>query len=283
MSRVFLGSRLLRHRLDVVPVSIVVLLACAQMAIFLVVDDWPALAAAGAILTVLQTTTIEIAHNHYHCQTFTLAAVNRLYEVLLFWQCGMPSGGWTLHHNVGHHRHYLNQAEGPGRDENYWMEPDGTPTSRGRYTIRLCELSYVVAWRNGRHHPALRRRFAAAMTLHAGLLSAMLWLRPAAAVFVFLIPVIAMMHFAAWVSYAQHAGLATQDELAASFNYTSHWKNVLTFNHGYHTAHHLKPGLHWSELPAFHATLADRIPPACIVDAPQRPDRRRWDDDCITS
>ena len=37
--------------------------------------------------------------------------------------------------------------------------------------------------------------------------------------------------------------------------------NVLTGNLGYHTAHHVKPKLHWSKLPEFHASIADRIPP----------------------
>ncbi len=31
-------------------------------------------------------------------------------------------------------------------------------------------------------------------------------------------------------------------------------------NFGYHTAHHLKPTAHWTELPEIHAQIASRIP-----------------------
>jgi hypothetical protein len=42
--------------------------------------------------------------------------------------------------------------------------------------------------------------------------------------------------------------------------------NILTGNLGYHTAHHVKPKLHWSKLPEFHATIADRIPDHLYIE-----------------
>ena len=37
------------------------------------------------------------------------------------------------------------------------------------------------------------------------------------------------------------------------------WYNILTCSLGYHTAHHMKMGLHWSKLPEYHAKIADKI------------------------
>ena len=38
-------------------------------------------------------------------------------------------------------------------------------------------------------------------------------------------------------------------------------KGTLGFNIGYHSAHHMKPALHWSQLAAFHwAEVAPHVP-----------------------
>jgi len=41
--------------------------------------------------------------------------------------------------------------------------------------------------------------------------------------------------------------------------------NLRTLNLGYHTAHHLRPRLHWSKLPALHARIVAGIPPELVV------------------
>ena len=40
--------------------------------------------------------------------------------------------------------------------------------------------------------------------------------------------------------------------------------NLRTLNLGYHAAHHARPRLHWSKLPALHAEIARAIPPELI-------------------
>lgn len=35
-------------------------------------------------------------------------------------------------------------------------------------------------------------------------------------------------------------------------NFTGKWLNFWAMNNGYHTVHHLWPGLHWSKLPEAH-------------------------------
>ena len=41
--------------------------------------------------------------------------------------------------------------------------------------------------------------------------------------------------------------------------------NALLFNNGYHTVHHLKPGVHWSQTPELHAQHVAKIHPSLLV------------------
>ena len=46
-----------------------------------------------------------------------------------------------------------------------------------------------------------------------------------------------------------------------SRNHIGRVLNWCLFNNGFHTAHHMRPGLHWSELPDFHREIAANIHP----------------------
>ena len=82
-------------------------------------------------------------------------------------------------------------------------------------------------------------------------------------IFVVLPQVMALLTFEA--TYDHHSGLYTEDPMEGSRNITSRFYNLARFNLGYHTAHHLKPGVHWTRLPELHAELEPRIPAALIA------------------
>jgi fatty acid desaturase len=64
------------------------------------------------------------------------------------------------------------------------------------------------------------------------------------------------------VNLLQHEGCDPDTPLGESRNFVGRAGNWLLFNNGFHTAHHLRPGLHWSELPALHASIRARLPHA---------------------
>jgi fatty acid desaturase len=68
------------------------------------------------------------------------------------------------------------------------------------------------------------------------------------------------------VDYLNHYGCDERSDnpFEHANNSLAWWFNYTTHNFGYHTAHHMRPGAHWTELPAIHQTIADRIPKRCL-------------------
>ncbi len=58
--------------------------------------------------------------------------------------------------------------------------------------------------------------------------------------------------------YVQHHLTDADSPWRHSRDFTGRLNNLLHFNHGYHSVHHVDRALHWSEWPAAHALVADQ-------------------------
>jgi fatty acid desaturase len=63
------------------------------------------------------------------------------------------------------------------------------------------------------------------------------------------------------INHVQHDGCDPDSEYNQARNFTGRWLNWWVFNNGFHTAHHLRPGLHWSRLRQHHQEIRARIDP----------------------
>jgi beta-carotene hydroxylase len=247
---------ILRYREDRWTVAYTLMVLAVQLALFFGVESlwWTLLLVV--LFQPLQGVAIACNHYQHHVPVFTRRLPNRLYEVVLFLQTGTPPYLITLHHNLGHHVHYRE----PQRDTLGWRRPDGS--KRGLWECLWRNSVGHVSWTMaiGRRHPKVYRRFKVMAAVSLLPLLALFWVSPAKALIVFVLPMLLAVLNVARLGYEQHAGLDLDDHLTASRNIENWWFNLFTFNSGYHTAHHLRPGLHWSRLPAFHRELAHRIP-----------------------
>ena len=128
------------------------------------------------------------------------------------------------------------------------------------YTLWTTLTAYPRAFKVGRRFPKAQRQFVIFSLLTLALVIGLVWFRPLAGLLVFALPMVVSLTYTAWVTYDHHAGLKTDDAMSASYNVVHPWYNRWTGNLGYHTAHHLRPGIHWSKLPELHATIEARIP-----------------------
>lgn len=247
---------LFRNDADRVPTLIIVSLCLLDFAIYFTVSN-PYLVIAWMVVGLLPKVAISAwNHHHQHLMTFRSPVLNRAMEVVYALHTGISTNLWVLHHVLGHHVNYLDQA----KDESAWKDKSGVTMGMVRYSFTIALTSYWRAYQVGRRHPRYQRDFLSAGVIVSALVAVMIWYRPFNGITLFLFPMLFALLATCWATYFHHAGLETENPYEASRNIMNRWYNLFTGNLGYHTAHHVKPGLHWSKLPAFHATIAAKIP-----------------------
>jgi len=115
-------------------------------------------------------------------------------------------------------------------------------------------------WRRPRHGVACLLQVGMAV----GFVGLCWWADPQRAWWLVVVPqafgVIAMIA----TGYPQHHQADPNSDWAHSRDFVGRLNNWLHFNHGYHTVHHVDRSLHWSEWPAAHALIADRLDPRLV-------------------
>jgi fatty acid desaturase len=167
-------------------------------------------------------------------------------------------------HNFSHHK--------------YTQQPkDAIRTTKARFKINILnqllfffimsgdilkgEIAFAKKMRT--ENPQWFRQYLAEMIAVMGLKIFLIFYNWKCAVLFVLIP----HQFAAWgivgTNYFQHDGCDEAHPYNHSRNFTSRFLNFFLFNNGFHGAHHEKPNLHWSLLPAYHEkNIAPHIHPS---------------------
>ena len=252
-----------RFAADRTPVSIVLAISVIDFIVYLSVDNvwW----LAGYMLLSIMPKGIICAWNHHHQHTVTFNSkfFNRILEFFYALHTGVTTNLWVLHHVLGHHRNFLDQS----LDESGWKSSDGRTMSTLEYTATIAGTAYYRGYLVGKKFPRVQREFLTYSALTLLGVALLCWYRFLPALFVFLLPMVFSLVFTAWVTHDHHSGLDTDNPFHASYNNTHPLFNLLTGNLGYHTAHHYRPGLHWSKLPELHDEIKHRIPPGLVRNA----------------
>lgn len=254
--------RCFRYKADRIPVLIIVSLFFADLAMFFSVSNKLAVVLWSMVMVCAKAFISAWNHHHQHVHTFRQRVFNRLLEIVYTFHTGFTTNVWVLHHNLGHHPNYLDQT----RDESAWQRRDGTRMGVVEYTFTIAATGYLRGFRNGLRHPKYHRDFVTMGFVNLLLLIGLFLLHPFNALVIFLIPMMLVYVATCYVTYDHHSGLETENHLEASRNVTNRFYNLISGNLGYHTAHHMKQGLHWSKLPEYHRSIAGKINPDLISD-----------------
>ncbi|HTO79358.1 MAG TPA: fatty acid desaturase [Methylocystis sp.] len=210
-----------------------------------------------------------ILHLHAHRPFSNYRTLNLWLDLSLGAVTGITASNWRIQHVLGHHR---------GEDHVYRAAPRGELTrytARGALGFSLRSLwptfaaPLAEAYRKGclaRLRKPIDYRWAfAEQCLSIALAAALFAFRPALTL-AYLLPWYALNYLVSrYVDYLNHYGC---QENGSPFercnNSLNPWFNRLTHNFGHHTAHHLRPEAHWTELPSIHARIAHQIPERCL-------------------
>ncbi len=245
-----------KYKADIFPITLIVASFWLDVVVFFVAPWFVALPWAVAGL-LPKACICAWNHHHQHVATFRQKYLNRALEVVYALQTGALPMAWELHHNAGHHVNYLDQT----KDESRWKTLSGRTMGWLEYSFSVWATAYPRIWAKAKQsHPKKRQQFVLWGIITLLVVAAFVAWNPINALILFVAPMAIGLFVTSWHTYYHHAGLDSDDEYEATWNIVHTGYNVLTGNLGYHTAHHVRCTVHWSELPAFHDTIADRIP-----------------------
>jgi beta-carotene hydroxylase len=204
-----------------------------------------------AVLSFICAVTV---HNTIHHPIFKIKWMNKVYQVLLSFTYGHSVSAYVSGHNFSHHMHTQGAK-------------DRIRTTKMRYRWNLLNQLFfffhhalgimrdenLFAKRMWKEKRSWFYQYALEMALVQGLKIGLLFYNWEYALLLIFIP-----HFyAAWgivgTNYWQHDGCDENHRYNHSRNFTGPVINYIAFNNGFHGAHHERPDLHWSLLPAYHA------------------------------
>lgn len=207
-----------------------------------------------AVLGVLSFVCAVTVHNTIHHPIFKVKWMNKIYQVLLSFTYGHSVSAYVSGHNFSHHMH----TQGP---------MDRIRTTKMRYRWNLLNQLFfffhhalgimndenLFAKRMWKEKRSWFYQYALEMALVQGFKIGLLFYNWEYALLIIFIPHL----YAAWgivgTNYWQHDGCDEHHPYNHSRNFTGPLINYIAFNNGFHGAHHQRPDLHWSVLPAYHA------------------------------
>jgi fatty acid desaturase len=195
-----------------------------------------------------------IKHNHIHCRTFSSRHWNRAFEYFLGFCTGQSTAAIIPVHNERHHAQNHTEQDFVRstlvKSRRNWLNLVVFPFA----VIRLVHKNKpadFLRWR--REKPVLYRRVRRERIVVFVFTVVLLFLNWRATLLYFGLPWL----FAQWgivtINLLQHQGCEHDSAYDHSRNITGGFTNWLFLNNGFHTAHHLRPAMHWSRLPRFHA------------------------------
>jgi len=219
----------------------------------------PAILALSCAFSFLNAVVI---HNHLHRGIFHSKPLNLWWRRILSFGNLYPASANIPSHNLVHH-HF--------EDDGKWDWADPRVVNFGWNLLNLIHFPNVAGprtfngvtrWAQATKQPGFERQYRSELAFAFGLTSLLLVFDFWTTLFFVVVPQLYGARCILRINLIQHDRADIESEWNHSRNFVGRAFNWIMCNNGYHTIHHNRAGLHWSELDRAHdAQVRPRIDP----------------------
>jgi fatty acid desaturase len=225
--------------------------------------SWGVFAIIYALQLLAAVTVSVMTHNHKHLAMWKSNIMNIITDNWLTVFYGFPVFAWIPTHMINHHTH-INTEEDYTRtyrftDKNNLFTLLTYPSVSGYFQQQAVFKYFKETWATDREKFFLNALQVFSLLVWVSVAFIVDWKK--ALIFV-IIPQQVSLYTVLVFNYLQHVHTDEKTRYNNSRNMTGWLLNFILINNGYHTAHHLFAGIHWSKLPAKHREIESKIHPS---------------------
>jgi beta-carotene hydroxylase len=204
-----------------------------------------------------------MVHNHVHVSVFRWPILNVIYDYWLSVIYGYAVFAWISTHNKNHH--VYNNRAGDFAPSYMYSEKNNLftllayPTVSGGVQQKVNFDYLKELWQKDR---ARCLYYVSQFVAVIGVIVVALLVDWKKALLYVVVPQQVALNTVLIFNYLQHIHCDEESKYNHSRNVVSPRMNFFLLNNGYHTAHHMKPLLHWSELKKLHEKISPHIDPS---------------------
>ena len=163
-----------KYQEDKLPIAIILGFTVLDFTVYFTVNSLAFLVVYWLLMIVPKGVISPWNHHHQHVLTFRSDVLNRILELIYSLHTGVTTNLWVLHHNVGHHKHFLDHPADPSR----WKRDDGSTMGELEYSLVIAGTSYYRGFLMGKQYPKLLRTHLIFTAISFILVAALVMYRP---------------------------------------------------------------------------------------------------------
>jgi len=256
---------MLRYQADIRSIAFIILITALLVVLWqwgLQLESiyfWP----LYSVQLLMAVTVAVMTHNHQHLPIWRNKVLNFLTDNWLTVFYGFPIFAWIPTHNINHHVH-INKEEDYTKTYRYSEKNNLLtlliyPSVSGYYQQPAVGAYLKSLWSENRSKFYSTAFQIVSLVLWTAIALIIDWQK--ALLFV-IIPGQVSVYTVHVFNYLQHIHCDEESRFNSSRNFTGAILNFILINNGYHTAHHISTGLHWSQLSQKHEELSPKIDPS---------------------